>query len=109
MHPHSIIYNYKKSRLSFLDYLLSQIINIKYRPVARMLAHPVANQEQILHDLIRVGKHTQFGRDHWFSGIHNYEDFKERVPLRNYEELRPYFEKIKEGEADVLWKGRPQF
>lgn len=74
-----------------------------------MLAHPVVCQEQILHDLIRVGKHTQFGRDHSFSGIHNYEDFKERVPLRNYEELRPYFEKVKEGKADVLWKGRPRF
>jgi len=74
-----------------------------------MLADPVACQEKLMNELVHTGKNTLFGRDHFFSEIKNYEDFKKNVPLRNYEELLPYIEKIKSGEADVLWRGRPVF
>lgn len=62
-----------------------------------------------MHDFINVAKNTAFGKDHFFKEINNYEDFKQRVPLRNYEQLLPYIERIKSGEKDVLWKGRPAF
>ena len=74
-----------------------------------MLADPVACQEKLMCEFIEKAKNTHFGKDHLFSIIKTYEDFKQNVPLRNYEELLPYFEKIKAGEADVLWKGRPVF
>jgi len=74
-----------------------------------MLADPVACQEKLMFEFIEKAKNTHFGKDHLFSIIKTYEDFKLNVPLRNYEELLPYFEKIKAGEADVLWKGRPVF
>ena len=74
-----------------------------------MLKDPVACQENLMHHLISVAKETAFGKDHSFNKIKNYEDFKKYIPLKNYEKLLPYIERIKAGEANILWKGRPAF
>lgn len=55
------------------------------------------------------GRSTLFGRDHDFGSIKNYDDFRKRVPIRDYEQLKPYIEKVLHGEADVLWKGKPKY
>src|SRR5205085_479927 len=49
----------------------------------------------------------QFGKDHSFAKITSYEDFKQAVPIRDYEQLKDYIEKVKEGQPDILWKGKP--
>ena len=67
----------------------------------------VEDQRLILKELINKAKNTQFGRDHNFSTISTHSDFVKNVPLRDYEGLRPYVEKIKSGESDVLWPGKP--
>jgi len=68
-----------------------------------------AVQKDILARLIDEAKHTAFGRDHDFKSIRNYEDFKKRVPVRDYEDLKPYIDRVVAGEADVLWKGKPLY
>ncbi len=74
-----------------------------------MLSDPIGCQEKLMHDFVHIGKRTLFGRDHSFSTIKDYEDFKREVPLRDYEALLPYIEKIISGDSDVLWVGRPIF
>ena len=69
----------------------------------------VRAQERTLQKLIAQASHTVFGVDHRFSEIKNYEDFKARVPVRDYEDLRPYIDRVVAGEADVLWKGKPLY
>lgn len=59
--------------------------------------------------LIRDAQHTVFGRDHGFDHIRTYDDFRQLVPIRDYEALRPYIERVTRGESDVLWKGRPLY
>ena len=71
------------------------------------MATAVADQELILRNLIKTGKLTQFGSDHKLSQVHNYDQFKEAIPVRDYENLKNYVELIKEGRQNVLWKGRP--
>jgi len=66
-------------------------------------------QERTLQKLIAEAKHTVFGVDHRFHDIKNYQDFKERVPIRDYEDLRPYIERVVAGESDILWKNKPQY
>ena len=56
----------------------------------------------------RPGK-TAFGRDHDFGNIRTYTDFKARVPIRDYEDLKGYIERVKHGESDVLWTGKPVY
>lgn len=62
-----------------------------------------------MHRLVSKAANTAFGRDHRFSDIKSYEDFKNAVPIRDYEELKPYIERVKSGEPDVLWPGRPAY
>ena len=70
---------------------------------------PFRYQDNILKDLIDQGKSTIFGRDHDFASIKNYDDFKKNIPIRDYEDLKPYIEQVLEGKADVLWKGKPEY
>lgn len=70
---------------------------------------PVATQKKVFKQLISNGQNTAFGRDHDFLRIRNYDDFKARIPIRDYEELKPYFERTAQGEPDVLWPGKPLY
>ena len=66
-------------------------------------------QEFIFHKLIQQAKQTQFGKEHHFNHITTHEEFVSHVPVRDYEALIPYIEKIKAGEPDVLWRGAPVY
>lgn len=70
---------------------------------------PERSQEKILRYLVEKGKNTQFGKDHHFKDIRTYEDFRQAVPVRDYEALSPYIKKILKGEKDVLWRGKPAY
>ncbi len=73
------------------------------------IQNPLEYQNKIFKELISVGKKTRFGKDHHFDSVHNYEDFKTNVPIRDYEELKIYINRILEGEENVLWKGKPLY
>ena len=71
------------------------------------MATAVADQQDILQQLIKVGTKTAFGKEHDLQQVKTYEDYKKTVPIRDYEAFAPYIERIKGGEQNVLWKGRP--
>lgn len=79
------------------------------RQIKQGAARPLEAQDRLFHNLLRIGRRTAFGRDHGFEQIRRYDDFRRQVPLRDYEALKPYIERIKQGEQDVLWTGRPLF
>lgn len=66
-------------------------------------------QRAVFQGLLRAAKDTAFGKDHNFTSIRNYEDFKQQVPVSDYEGLRPYIDRMVAGESDVLWKGKPLY
>lgn len=70
-------------------------------------SNPIATQETVFQELISSARDTAFGKDHDFASINTYEDFKKRVPVRDYEGLRSYIDRATKGEANVLWKGKP--
>nr|WP_294900436.1 GH3 auxin-responsive promoter family protein [uncultured Pedobacter sp.] len=71
--------------------------------------HPVEAQEKILKKLIKTAENTVFGKDHQFSSIQSYQDFKQLVLVSDYEDLKPYIERVVKGEKDVLWPGQPVY
>jgi len=91
---------------SILSKIFAAIVRKK---IDRWANAPLATQEKVFQSLIAQAKDTAFGRDHRFAEIKTYADFVERVPIRDYEALRSYIDRVVEGEKDVLWKGKPLY
>lgn len=68
---------------------------------------PVETQLEVFKNLIENAKQTQFGKDHHFSSVNTIADFQKNVPIRDYEDLKDYIERVKLGEENILWKGKP--
>jgi len=78
-----------------------------YKQIKKGMETAEADQQAIFHHLVKTAAKTVFGKDHDFAGIKTYEDFIKQVPIRDYEAIKPYIEKIKQGTHNVLWKGQP--
>ncbi|MCR8667218.1 GH3 auxin-responsive promoter family protein [Aestuariibaculum sp. M13] len=78
-----------------------------YKSVLKWANNPVETQEKVFQNLIADAAGTAFGKDHDFISIKNHSDFVKRVPIRDYEALKPYVERVVAGEEDVLWKWKP--
>ena len=70
---------------------------------------PAETQQRWFRQLLTVGKNTAFGRDHRLSNVRTVAEFRQAVPVRDYEGLKPYVERILTGESDVLWKDKPLY
>jgi hypothetical protein len=79
------------------------------RQVSRWKNNPIAAQDKVFFALLNKAKSTAFGQDHGFETIQTYQDFKNSVPIRDYEQLRPYIERVVAGKANVLWPGKPLY
>ena len=62
-------------------------------------------QAGVLKYLLANGRHTAYGRQHGMGGMNGYEDFAAGVPLNTYEELKAGIDRMRHGEANVLWPG----
>lgn len=71
------------------------------------MATAVADQENIFRQMLKVGRNTDFGKEAGLEKVTDYEGFKQAVPIRDYEQFKPWIERIKEGKHNVLWKGKP--
>jgi GH3 auxin-responsive promoter len=93
--------------------LKSEIAKIYAKQVAKKVYkwadNPLKTQHNIFKMLVKTAQKTQFGKDHGFETFKTYADFKKTVPIRDYEALKPYVDKIIEGQNDVLWPGKPLY
>ncbi|MBI1293471.1 hypothetical protein GC175_00750 [bacterium] len=76
------------------------------RRFANSLQRPHDAQQQIFDFLLARGRRTHFGRDHGFAHIRTPSDYQSAVPVRRYEDLKPYVDRAIAAEVDVLWPGR---
>jgi hypothetical protein len=77
------------------------------KKVKKWSENPLETQRKVFLSLIAAARNTAFGKDHGFENIRNYEDFKKAVAVSDYEGLRKYADRVKKGEANVLWPGKP--
>jgi hypothetical protein len=89
-----------------LSKIFAALVNLELNGLRK---NAVSLQEKTFHKLISQAKNTAFGKYHHFEQVHSYDDFKRRVPVRDYEELRPYIERVTAGEENVLWPGKPLY
>ena len=70
---------------------------------------PVEAQDKVLKSIVNIAANTVFGKAHQFNSIKSYGDFKKLVPLKNYEQFKPYIERIINREKDITWPGKPLY
>jgi len=79
------------------------------RQLNKLRKNAIKLQQNTFSDLIDAAKDTAFGREYRFAEINNYNDFKRNVPIHDYEDLRPYIDRVVSGEENVLWPGKPAY
>ena len=79
------------------------------RQIDSWATKPVETQKRVFEQLLKKAANTEFGKDHGFRNISDYREYAARVPVRDYEDLKPYVEKVVAGEKDILWPGKPLY
>ena len=77
--------------------------------INKWAVNPIETQRRVFDKLVLEAKETSFGRDHGFSQISSFDGFAKQVPIRDYEALKGYMDRVVAGEADVLWPGKPLY
>ncbi|HFA51779.1 MAG TPA: GH3 auxin-responsive promoter family protein [Bacteroidetes bacterium] len=95
--------------MSIKSRLLHSFAKKTARNIGWWSANATAAQELVFQKLIKKGRKTVFGKEHGFDKIKNYAAFRSQVPVRDYEALRPWMERVKKNEQDILWPGRPKY
>lgn len=88
-----------------LTSIVSRAFLKRQKELERHINEGGALQQEVLEYLVDRAKNTEYGRRCLFSGIKTYEDFAQNVPLNSYEELKTWIDRMRHGEADVLWPG----
>jgi hypothetical protein len=70
---------------------------------------PIGSQEKVFKYLIKTAGNTAFAKAHSFNNITTHKDFVQHVPVRDYEQLRPFVDRVVAGESDILWPGKPLY
>jgi hypothetical protein len=91
---------------SFAAKIFARSIRIK---IDRWANNPVDTQERVFQELIAKAQYTAFGEDHLFDDIGGHKDYVKYVPVRDYEALKPYVDRVVAGEENVLWPGKPLY
>jgi len=91
---------------AFVAKIFAKIVEQK---VQKWVQNPLDTQEKVLKHLIETAKKTDFGKDHNFKNIKSHADFVTNVPVRDYEGLRTYIDKMVAGNHDVLWPNKPLY
>ncbi|UOK43153.1 MULTISPECIES: GH3 auxin-responsive promoter family protein [Flavobacterium] len=93
--------------MSLKAFIAKQFAAVIHHKTQKWASNPVATQQRVFECLIAEAKNTRFGKDHHFVHIKTFADFAQKVPVRDYEALRPYVDRVVKGEENILWKGKP--
>lgn len=89
--------------MKLLSPAISRLARIRHWRIEQWTSDPIAAQREVLQDLITHGQYTEFGRKYEFNQLFSIRKFKETVPIHEYEDLKPYIDRIMQGEENVLW------
>ena len=62
----------------------------------------MAAQREVLQNLVTDAQYTEFGKKYHFSSLFNVKEFKKRVPIQEYDDLKPYVQRMMNGEENIL-------
>lgn len=71
--------------------------------IEHFMQYPLQVQQQVFQNLLSAAQYTEFGKQYGFSKIYKVDEFKQRVPVHTYETMKPYIQRVMEGEQNVIW------
>lgn len=89
--------------MKLLSPAISSLARMRLWRIEAWMNNPVDAQREVLQDIVTAAQYTEFGRTHNFSKLSNLHSFKEAVPIHEYDDLKPYIERIMNGEQNILW------
>ncbi|MGB1315107.1 MAG: GH3 auxin-responsive promoter family protein [Chitinophagales bacterium] len=89
--------------MKFYNSIISYIIKRRNHQIDFFKKYPLEVQKDLFHELIYKAKNTVWGKEHQYAKIKSIADFKNQVPIQNYDSLKPYIEKVRAGEQNILW------
>ena len=89
--------------MRLLSPAISRFARMRLWSIEQWVNDPITTQHVVWQDLLAAGQYTEFGRLHNFSQIQSLADYKKNVPIQEYEDLKPYIERMMKGEENVLW------
>ncbi len=89
--------------MSIITPALRGIIKLRQSAIDNFLLNPVDTQRQVFNNLIGSAQFTEYGKKFGFDGINTVAEFQQRVPINDYDSLKPYIQRILEGNQNVLW------
>jgi hypothetical protein len=92
--------------MNFINSVVSAFMRRSYGSISDFRSNAVKRQKQIFAHLLSSASNTKFGQEHGFKDIKSYTEFATKIPLRDYDQMKPYIERAMRGEADVLWPGK---
>lgn len=89
--------------MTLVNSIFTWIMKKRMHQIELFIKYPYDVQDEWFQTLISTAKNTEWGKKYGYESILNQDQFKERVPLQNYDTLKPYIEKMLNGEHNVLW------
>lgn len=89
--------------MKLLSPAISRLARLRFGRIEQWVKDPVAAQRQVIQHLITSAQYTEFGRKYNFDKLFTIKDFKQSVPIHEYDDLKPYIERLMNGEENILW------
>lgn len=89
--------------MKILSPFISKLVRLRFKEVHHWISHPLSAQKNIFQFLTRQGRETLYGKEHRFQKIFTLKDFKERIPVNHYDDLKPYIKMMMHGRQNILW------
>lgn len=89
--------------MTLINSVATWLMKKRMHQIELFMKYPNEVQEEWFEKLISAAESTEWGKIHHYKSISTLNEFKERVPLQNYDSLKPYIERMLKGEQNVLW------
>ncbi len=89
--------------MTLVNSIFTWFMKKRMHQIELFLKYPHDVQDEVFRSLIATARNTEWGRAHHYNEIINATQFRERVPLQDYDSLKPYIERMMNGEQNVLW------
>ncbi|MBL0146013.1 MAG: GH3 auxin-responsive promoter family protein [Chitinophagaceae bacterium] len=89
--------------MNLLSSTISKLARMRLWRIDNWSNNPVAAQREVLQELVTAAQYTEFGKKYGFHKLFTLKEFKQKVPVQEYNDVKPYIERMMQGEENILW------